>query len=123
MRLLKPTTKQIDLGDGEYIEVVADISKRTFNDLVSKMPQDIDGDKGMTPTQGTQFQEAVFATFVKGWSVTDEEGNALPADPDVYLDLPNEFASRIDEALLAHFGEITTVGPEDSKKRTTSRAR
>lgn len=122
MKLVKPTNKTIDLGDGEYIVVVADISKRTFNDLVAKMPQDVDDTKGMTPIQGTQFQEAVFGAFVKDWSVTDEEGNPLPATPETYLDLPNEFASKIDEALLAHFGAIT-VGPEDSKKRTTSRVR
>lgn len=121
MRLVKSTLKRIDLKDGEYIEVVADISKRTFNDLVRAMPQDVDGDKGMTPTQGTQFQSAVFEAFVKGWSVEDEGGNALPADTSVYLDLPNEFASEIDEALMDHFTNLT-VKPEESKKRATSRA-
>ena len=122
MRLVKPTNKTIDLGDGEYIVVVADISKRTFNDLVAQMPQDIDAEAGMTPKQGTEFQKAVFGAFVKDWSVQDEEGNALPADAETYLELPNEFATKIDNALLEHFNEVT-VGPEDSKTPKTSRSR
>jgi hypothetical protein len=121
MRLVKPTTKTIDLGDGEYIVVAADISKRTFNNLVAEMPQDI-GEEGMTPKQGTEFQKAVFSAFVKGWSVQDEDGNDLPAEAEHYLDLPNEYATKIDNALLEHFNAVT-VGPEDSKKPATSRAR
>jgi hypothetical protein len=120
MRLVKSSNKRIDLSNGEYIEVVADISKRTFNDLVRAMPQDV-SDQGMTPTQGTQFQSAVFEAFVKGWSVEDENGTPLEADVDTYLSLPNEFASEIDEALMDHFTSLT-VKPEDSKKRATSRA-
>ncbi len=122
MRLIKPTLKTLDLGDGDNITVVADISKRTFNDLVASMPQDVDQDKGMTPKQGTEFQSAVFSAFVKGWTVQDEQGKDLPVDVQTYLDLPNEFASKIDNALMEHFNSIT-VSPEESKEPATSPAK
>ncbi len=117
MRLVKSTNTKLDLGDGDYIEVVADISKRTFNDLVAAMPQDVD-EKGMTPKQGTEFQSAVFGAFVRGWSVEDEDGNPVPADVQRYLDLPNEFAQKIDEKLLDHFNALT-VTPDEKKGRKT----
>lgn len=122
MRLVKPTNKTIDIGDGDFIVVKGDISKRTFMNLVAAMPQDLEPGEGMTPKQGTEFQKAVFTAFIVDWSVEDEDGNHVAPETETYLDLPNEFATKVDNALLEHFNALT-VSPEDSKEPATSQGR
>lgn len=119
LRFAKKGTKSIDFGDGATIEVVTDISKRDFNALIAAMPQDLDPDKGFTPVQGTQFQEALFSSLVVSWTLKDESGADVPATVESYLALDQESAQRVDEKLVAHFGELS-VGVSDQKKQETS---
>lgn len=116
LRLATAESKRIDLGDADYIEVVQDISKRDFNSLIAKMPQDVDEDKGLSPVQGTVFYEALFAVFVKGWSLD------VPATVENYLSLDRESAEKIDEAMTRHFADMTVSAPKDKKPKTSPRS-
>jgi len=110
LRRADTTPNQIQLDDeGSYISVTKDVTKGQFNSLVESMPQDMDEDKGLTPSQGTSLQTALFKTFVIGWS--------LDVEPSVeeYLALPREAADAIDTALMTHFSNIQ-VGESDRKK-------
>lgn len=110
LRKANTEPQQIPLDDeGSYISVTTDVTKGQFNALVEAMPQDVDDEKGLTPSQGTGLQTALFKTFVIGWS--------LDAEPTVeeYLGLPREAADAIDEALMTHFSKIQ-VGESDRKK-------
>lgn len=110
LRRANTEPQQIPLDDeGSYISVTKDITKGQFNQLVEAMPQDVDDEKGLTPSQGTGLQTALFKTFVIGWS--------LDVEPSVeeYLNLPREAAEAVDTALMAHFSNIQ-VGEPDRKK-------
>jgi hypothetical protein len=109
LRQAKETTNQLDLGDGDYLVVVDDISKRDFNRLIAAMPQDVDEEKGLTPTQGTEFQQALFEILVKGWSLD------VPADAQEYLRLDMDSGSRVDAALVQYFG---TLQPDEKKEES-----
>lgn len=115
MAILRKANKelvQIPLDDeGSYISVTTDVTKGQFNSLVEAMPQDMDEDKGLTPSQGTGLQIALFRTFVEGWS--------LDVAPSVeeYLALPRDAADAIDEALMKHFATIQVGEPERKKSR------
>jgi hypothetical protein len=111
LRRARDESTRIELEDGDWLEVRADISKRDFNNLVKSMPQDIDATKGFTPGQATEFGSALFTTLVLGWSSEDE--------PTVenYLALKREDADTIDTKLSEHFNAFTVPAEEQSKAK------
>lgn len=110
LRLAKSNaTKRIDLSeDGDYIEVVADLSKRRFNELVSSMPSDV-AETGLTIPQAIEFQRVLFETFVVGWSLDAEVSNSN------YQELSKEAGDAIDSAVAKHFESLTPSQEENSK--------
>lgn len=110
LRLAKSAeTKRIVLSDeGDYIEVLADLSKRKFNELVSSMPTDI-GENGLTIPQAIEFQRVLFETFVVGWSI-----DATP-DVSTYMELAKEAGDAVDSAVAKHFESLTPSSEEQSK--------
>lgn len=114
LRLASGDTKRLDLGDGDYLEVSADLSKRQFNELMSYMPnRTVSEESGLTPTEGAEFTRGLFTAFVKGWS--------LPDEPTIenYDRLATEAASIVDTALVEHFRELTPTDDERLKAETT----
>lgn len=113
LKFASEETKQLDLGEGDYVEVRADLSKRVFNNLVSSMPnREISEEKGLTLEEGLKFQQSLFEALVTGWS--------LPENPtlDAYLNLVRPAADAIDTALAAHFNGMQPTADEVSKVST-----
>lgn len=113
LRRASTGTTKLDLGDGDFLEVAEEISKKEWNRLVAAMPASVAED-GLTPAQGTQFQTAIFEIFVRGWS------SDAPVSVEEYLALDTESAQAVDNALMEHFNNIT-VKPEETKRRRNSR--
>ena len=116
LRFASADTQRLDLGDGEWIEVRSDISKRDFNNLVKKMPQDIDPEAGVRPGQATDLGVALFDTLVTDWSF---EG--VDANTDNYLKLTREAADAIDALLGEHFSSLTPSKEEQTKSKRNSK--
>lgn len=109
LRLAKATTQKIELSeDGDYIEVVGDLSKRKFNELVSSMPQDV-AESGLTIPQAIEFQKALFDTFVVGWSIPES------VSQETYQELSKEAGDAIDSAVAKHFESLTPSQDQQSK--------
>lgn len=112
LRFASADTQQLDLGDGEFLEVKSDISKRDFNNLIKKMPQDIDTEKGIRPGQATDLGVALFDTLVVGWSFEGVE-----ATVDNYLRLTRPAADAVDAKLSEHFSSLTPTEEEQTKSK------
>ncbi len=111
-------TKQLDLGDGDYLEVRSDLSKRRFNELMAAMPnREISEGNGLTLSEGLTFQTALFEALVVGWSASE------PATVESYLELNRETSDAVDAKLIEHFGEITPNKDEQSKAPTSRGSR
>jgi hypothetical protein len=114
LKFASDESTRIDLGEGDFIEVRKDMSKRQFNALMSKMPnREISEDGGLTLQEGLEFQQALFESLVVGWSVPE------PATVDSYLELDREAADLIDSKLIEHFGSISPSSNEASKVSTS----
>src|SRR5688572_15492834 len=117
LKFASAESKQIDLGDGDFIEVRKDLSKREFNSLMSAMPnREISQESGLTLQEGLVFAEALFASLVTGWSLSE------PVTVENYLKLDRAAAEAIDAKLIEHFGEISPT-PDEASKVSTSRGR
>lgn len=115
LRLANKETTKLDLGDGDWLEVVQDVSKGDFNKLIASMPSDIvDNKKGLTPVQGTQFQTALFETLVKSWSLD------APVTAENYLGLSKDSASIVDDKLIEYFSTLTPDAPKESGRKRSS---
>lgn len=105
---------QLDLGDGDYIEVRKSLSKREFNALMAAMPnREISEGNGLTLQEGLEFQNALFEALVTGWSVPE------PATVESYLKLDRAAADAVDAKLIEHFGSLSPTPDETSKARTS----
>jgi hypothetical protein len=113
LRLASPDSRRIDLGDGDWIEVVSEISKKTFNKLVAVMPTEVENGT-LTVGQATSFQSSLFEVLVTGWSLEE------PATVENYENLVREAATAIDDKLMEVFSEMT-VGASEAKKQRKSR--
>lgn len=115
LKLASTTTKTLDLGEGDFLEVREGISKRDFRYLLDKLPEDFDGDKGFTPGQADDFSTALFQMLVKGWS--------LPEEPTVenYLGLDRSAVVVVDTALVGHFNDLSPSQEERSKSKGNSK--
>lgn len=114
LKFASANAKRIDLGDGDWIEVSEDISRRDFNQIIGLMPDGWDGQNEFTLPQQLEFAKALFSGLVKGWSLPDQP------TIDNYLRLDRESSGVIDRALTQHFTEISNVGESDAKKPETS---
>ena len=106
--------KRIDLGDGDWIEVSEDISRRDFNQIAALMPDVDEGQDDFTLSQKLEFAKALFTGLVKGWSLDVEPSY------ENYLALDRDGSVAIDNALMTHFSDISNVGESDAKKPETS---
>lgn len=114
LRLASTEVKRLDLGDGDWVEVAADISKRDFNRLAAAMPENLSEDDSLTLGQATELTQTLFEIFVRGWSLP------VPVDSEQYLSLASESASVLDGAVMEHFNSLS-VTPDEAKKPKTSR--
>lgn len=107
-------TKRIDLGEDDWIEVKSDLSKRTFNALMTAMPnREVSEEHGLTLNEGLHFAEALFTALVTAWSAPQA------VTLENYLELDNAAASAIDAKLVEHFGSIAPNQDEASKVSTS----
>jgi hypothetical protein len=120
LRLASTGSKRIDLGDGDYLDVHEDLSKRDFNKLMKSIPQDFDADKGFTPGQADDFTTALFDALVVGWSIVDDKGRPVKPTVEYYLGLARESASLVDTKLVEHFNSLTPTVEESSKSEGDS---
>lgn len=101
-------TKTIKLDESDYIVVRADISKREFNALASKMPANVgENGAGLTLADGVAFVRELFAALVVGWSLDD----TAPTVTD-YDELAASGASAIDTALAEYFNALVPSSAE-----------
>ena len=101
LRRANTETKQIDLGEGDFITVRMDISKRDFNRFVAYLPsRTVSEEEGMTAREATELQKGLFETLVVGWSLD------VPPSITAYEELSNEGATAIDTALAEHFKSL-----------------
>ena len=120
LRLASRKTTTLDLGEGGELVVRTDISKGSFNALLARLPQDMDGENAnFTPLEADNFTTGVFGMLVVGWNATDEDGN--PVDPTVenYLQLPREVTTVIDAQLLEYFNNLSV---SETEKKSSAKA-
>lgn len=112
--------KRISLGDEDWIEVREEISKGTFRKIMQSMPQkELDASRGkgqqlsLTQGEAVDYQAALFAALVTGWS--------LPVEPTVenYLKLDQESGNAVDQAVADHFSNLTPSEAELGKPSTS----
>lgn len=114
LRLASTEVKRLDLGDGDWVDVASDISKRDFNRLAREMPETLSDDDSLTLGQATDLTQTLFEIFVKAWSLP------VPVDREQYLSLASDSAAALDAAVMTHFNSLT-VSDDDTKKQKTSR--
>jgi hypothetical protein len=117
LRLARGNTKRIELGDEDYIDVLADISRRQFRDLVRILPRDAEG---ITLDSADSFTVYLFNLFVKGWSVADEDGKAVPVSEENYMLLDSNASALVDAAVVEHFNTLTPSAKEQTKSEDDS---
>ena len=112
IRLANETGKNLPVGtDGDFVIVREEISKRTRNRLILQVPQRDDIEEtGLTIGEGLDFQPALFAELVIGWSAE------LDCNMDNYLALAPEAADAIDEVLAEYFSEMMPTKEEQGKQ-------
>lgn len=112
LRLAKESTTRIDLGDDAWVEVREDISKRSMNRLMVRMPrrsQDEVKETGLTLDEGLEFQIGLFESLVTAWSLD------IVPNAEGYLSLDSEDATALDEKLAAHFEALMPTKDEQGK--------
>lgn len=114
LRLAKTDTKRIELPEGDWIDVRADISKRDFNRLISFMPdREVSEEAGLLPAEAMEFQKGLFEALVVGWSAD------VPPTIDNYLALSNDAGQEIDRLLAEHFASLTPTRAEGNAPKTS----
>lgn len=114
LRLASTETKRIDLGDGDYLDVRTDLSKRNFAAILKRIPENYDEDAGFTRDQAVDFTTAVFEALVTGWSLEEEP------TVDNYLGLARDAGNLVDTKLVEHFNDLTPTTPERKKSNRSS---
>lgn len=125
LRLAGTSRKRLDLGDGEWVEVKLDLSKREFIALVTSLPDDVQRKAAEAEGESVAFkladalgfQEALFRAFVTDWSLAEHA-----ATVENYLALERSAADAVDNALIKHFQEVVPTKDEEGKP-STSRGR
>lgn len=116
LRKASQETKRLflDKEETEFLEVLTDLSKRDFNNIVSLMPGKVGDSVDLTVREATDFQRALFVQLVKGWSLDE------PVSGEAYDELSAEAGSEVDLLLSEHFATLSP-GKTESKARSTSR--
>ena len=108
-------TQKLDLGEGDWVEVRSEVSKREYKVLTDFFPErEVTKDDKLTAGESVQFQSGLFKALVVGWSAD------IPATVENYEGLDAEDAMRIDKALAEHFAKLMPSDAE-GKADTTSR--
>lgn len=108
LRRASAETKRIDLGEGDWLDVRMEISKRDFNRFVAFMPgREVSEDAGITAAEATELQKGMFEALVVGWSL--DEAPSVEA----YEGLVSEGAAAIDTALAEHFQSLQPTKAEE----------
>ncbi len=108
LKLASEATDKLDLGEGDFLEVRAGVSKREFRSLLETLPDNWDN---MTPAQADEFSTQLFKLLVRGWSLDVE------ANEENYQLLESNAASSVDSALIKHFNGLTPSAEEKSKSK------
>lgn len=113
LRTASSDVKKIMLDETDYIEVRAEISKREFNYLASRMPTNV-GESGenLSLADATAFQKFLFEELVVGWSLP------VAVSGEAYETLNAEAAQAVDEKVAEHF-EALLPSTDESKKPST----
>lgn len=94
-------TTRLDIGEGDWLEVRTDISKRERNKLAAYLPDRLVGageeNSSLSTAEAVNLQSGLFAALVTAWS------SDAPCTVDEYLDLEPSDADRIDGALAEHW--------------------
>lgn len=123
LRLATRDVKRIDIGDGDWIEVTSDISKRDFLRILTSMPESAvqqDQKEGeevkvkLNIADASEFQQLLFSVLVRAWSLD------VPVSLEAYLDLARESADLIDAKMIEHFKEVVSPNKEELGKPSTS---
>lgn len=121
LRLATRDVKRIDIGDGDWIEVTSDISKRHFLRIITSMPDSaVSQDEGeeakvkLNIADASKFQQLLFDVLVQAWSLD------VPVSLEAYLDLSRESGDAVDKALVEHFKEVVSPQKEELGKPSTS---
>ena len=123
LRLATRETKRIDIGDGDWIEVTSDISKRDFLRIITSMPESAvkeevkEGEEAkvkLNIADASHFQQLLFDVLVQSWSLD------VPPSIEAYLDLAREGADSVDAALVDHFKEVVAPKKDELGKPSTS---
>lgn len=108
LRRASTETKRIDLGEGDYIDVRAEISKREFNRFIAFLPaREVNEEQGMTAQEAVELQKGLFEVLVVGWSLPE------PPTLEAYEALSSEGATAIDNALAEHFRSLQPSKQEE----------
>jgi len=114
LKFASEETIKLPLDEESWVEVKKDVSKRTFNGLISAMPnREIAEDSKLTLGEGLAFQQALFEALVVNWSL----GKGKPSLDD-YLNLDRKAAEAVDSVLIDHFSKIEPTKDEASKAVT-----
>jgi hypothetical protein len=121
-RIVPRSTKKLELGDGDYIEVKAGLSKNDFRKVLERLPENFSSDSEFNPIQADEFTVGVFDALVVGWSAIDEDGNPLPATVENYLTrLDRSSAAAVDTVLFEHFNGLDLTKEERTKSAKTGK--
>jgi len=115
-RLASKDTDTVNIGDGNFLELKRELSKRDFRRLIDNLPKGYDSDSGLefTPGSADDFVQVLFTMLVEGWSLD------VPATLENYLDLTQDAAREIDAALVEHFNAMTPSEEEKDKSEEDS---
>lgn len=111
LRFASVELKSLDLGEGDSLEVISDLSKRDFNSLLREAPQTFGMTETLRPVDADDFTTALFVSLVRGWSLE------LPCTKENYLNLDRPSADIIDSALVTYFNELSPSVQEQTKSK------
>jgi hypothetical protein len=121
----------IDAEDGEtgedWVELKAELSKRTMNELISKAPRARDGEDPSNADQLGFIQEYGRLVTI-GWSAVDENGNPMGFSIKTYLELEARDAAKLDKIWSTHLakqmgGDVDDIeGKLELSEKTTPEA-
>jgi hypothetical protein len=121
-RVVPKATNKIDMGDGDFIEVKAGLTKGDFRKVLERLPDDFKGDADFNPLEADQFTVGIFDALVVSWTAKDEDGNPVPATIDGYMNvLDRATASAVDLALFEYFNNLDLKEEDRNKSGKTSK--
>lgn len=115
LRIASPEVTRKDLGDGAWVELQTEISKRDFNRIATAMDQ-LNGSDDLTFAQAIGLTEMLFDVFVRGWSLD------VAPSTEAYNSLHSDDANNLDTVVMSHFESLTPTDDEAKKQETSQRS-